>query len=107
MSLEAAGAGEHSPLGHVPSQPGWNCRACGLAWPCGPARESLIAEYEGNTTALSLYLAACLHEAIDDLRELDVRSTGGCGGVFDRFLGWIDQQPKPDQMPPHEPRVGP
>ncbi|TDB84415.1 hypothetical protein E1091_17515 [Micromonospora fluostatini] len=87
---------------HVPSRPRWHCRACGHAWPCIPARDSLLVEYAGHRVALSLDLSACLHEAIDNLRDLDARSTGGCGGLFDRFLGWTHRYPHPQQ-----PTIGP
>ncbi|TDC01789.1 hypothetical protein E1091_02155 [Micromonospora fluostatini] len=105
MSADEPGSGESGGLvrgEHVPSRPQWHCRACGHAWPCTPARELLLVEYAGNRVALSLYLAACLHEAIDDLRVLDARSTGGCGGVFDRFLGWTHRYPDRQQ-----PTIGP
>ena len=49
---------------------------------------ALLAEYEGSRIALSLYLAAGLHEAIEDLRRQATNRTGDCADMFDRFLGW-------------------
>ena len=38
--------------------------------------------------SLFLYLAACLHDAIDDLHRLNPSGTGSAADMFDRFLGW-------------------
>ncbi|WBB82143.1 hypothetical protein O7606_12690 [Micromonospora sp. WMMD882] len=74
---------------HLPARPGWLCRNCGHPWPCAQAKGTLLVEYEGSGVGLSLYLAACLHTAIDDLRHLNGADAGGCSGLFDRFMGWI------------------
>lgn len=73
---------------HQPARPGWLCRNCGHPWPCAQARRTLLAEYEGSGVGLSLYLAACLNTAIDDLRHLNAAYACGYAGLFDRFLGW-------------------
>ncbi|WP_347404376.1 hypothetical protein [Micromonospora sp. WMMD961] len=42
---------------HVAARPSWRCRVCGAAWPCSPARLSLLGEYRENRTGLLIYLA--------------------------------------------------
>ena len=73
---------------HLPLRPLWLCRWCGQPWPCGAAKLALVAEYQDNPVSLFLYLAACLHDAIDDLHRLNPSVTGSATDMFDRFLGW-------------------
>ncbi|GIJ06977.1 hypothetical protein Van01_01910 [Micromonospora andamanensis] len=47
-----------------------------------------MAEYRDMPVSLFLYLASCLHEAIDDLHRLNPSVTGNAADMFDRFLGW-------------------
>ena len=79
-------AGE--PVEHLPLRPLWLCRRCGQPWPCGAAKLALLAEYQDNRVSLFLYLAGCLHDAINDLHRLNPAETGTAAGMFDRFLGW-------------------
>ncbi|MCO1596900.1 hypothetical protein M8C17_17235 [Micromonospora sp. RHAY321] len=37
---------------HLPSRPTWRCQACGIAWPCSPAKLRLLATYRTNPTEL-------------------------------------------------------
>lgn len=80
---------------HLPARPRWQCRNCGHPWPCGPARSALLTEYEGSRVGLSLYLAACLHTAIEDLRHLSAPHSYGCAGLFDRFIAWTRRRAGP------------
>jgi hypothetical protein len=73
---------------HLPLRPLWLCRRCGQPWPCGEAKLALVAEYGNSPVNLFLYLAGCLHDAIDDLHRLHPSDTGTTAGIFDRFLGW-------------------
>ncbi|MFE9207163.1 hypothetical protein [Micromonospora sp. NPDC007230] len=73
---------------HLPLRPLWLCRRCGQPWPCGAAKLSLVAEYRDSPVSLFLYLAGCLHDAIDDLHRLNPSVTGSASDMFDRFLGW-------------------
>lgn len=75
------------PRAHLPIRPLWLCAACGQPWPCGTARLSLLAEYQGNRVALGVYLASLMAEAQNQLAELD----GGTApaDLTARFLGWI------------------
>ncbi|GGL88216.1 hypothetical protein [Micromonospora yangpuensis] len=73
---------------HLPIRPLWLCRRCGQPWPCGAAKLALLAEYQDSPLSLFLYLAGCLHNAIDDLHQLHPSDTGSTADVFDRFLGW-------------------
>ncbi len=73
---------------HLPLRPLWLCRRCELPWPCPEARLALAAEYRDSRVGLSLYLAGCLHDAIDDLHRLNPCAAGSIGDMYDRFLGW-------------------
>ncbi|SCL45312.1 hypothetical protein GA0070606_0698 [Micromonospora citrea] len=75
-------------VGHRPLRPLWLCRRCGQPWPCGAARLALVAEYQDCPVSLFIYLAGCLHDAIDDLHRLNPSETGSAADIFDRFLGW-------------------
>lgn len=75
--------GEHPPL-----RPLWLCRTCGQPWPCGPAKLALLVQYRDSPVSLFLYLAGCLHDAIDDLHRLNPSMPGRAADLFDRFLGW-------------------
>ncbi|SCL29264.1 hypothetical protein GA0070624_3850 [Micromonospora rhizosphaerae] len=79
-------AGE--PVEHLPLRPLWLCRRCGQPWPCGAAKLVLLAEYQDTPVSLFLYLAGCLHDAIDDLHRLNPSETGSAADMFDRFLSW-------------------
>ncbi|WP_423790987.1 hypothetical protein [Micromonospora cathayae] len=72
---------------HLPSRPTWRCRACGIAWPCSPAKLRLLGEFRGDRAALALRLAALQAEAVEQLAQLD----GGTPTVdlADRFVGWV------------------
>ncbi|MEU4595197.1 hypothetical protein [Micromonospora aurantiaca (nom. illeg.)] len=76
------------PVEHLPLRPLWLCGRCGQPWPCGAAKLALLAEYRDSRLSLFLYLAGCLHDAIDDLHRLNPAETGTAAGMFDRFLGW-------------------
>lgn len=71
---------------HVGERPSWDCRVCGLRWPCSTARDELSEQYRNFPHGLSVYLGSCMLEAIDDL-------AAGRGGppadLYERFLGWI------------------
>ncbi|SCL14110.1 flavin reductase [Micromonospora inyonensis] len=72
---------------HLPSRPTWRCRACGIAWPCSPAKLRLLGEFRGDRVALALHLAALQAEAVEQLAQLD----GGAppGDLTERFVGWV------------------
>lgn len=72
---------------HLAVRPTWRCRACGIAWPCSPAKLALLGEYRNDRAALGVYLAALLVEAGEQLAELDGRTSPAA--LADRFLGWI------------------
>ncbi|GAB3932169.1 flavin reductase [Micromonospora vulcania] len=73
-------------LPHLPTRPTWRCQACGIAWPCSPAKLMLLGEYRNNRTALLVYLATLRDEAAVQLAELD----GGTqpDGLIERFTAW-------------------
>ncbi|MCX4389250.1 flavin reductase [Micromonospora peucetia] len=73
-------------LPHLPTRPTWRCRACGIAWPCSPAKLALLGEYRNDRAALRVHLAALQAEAAAHLATLD----GGTPpvGLAERFTGW-------------------
>ncbi|MER7458600.1 flavin reductase [Micromonospora sp. NPDC126480] len=70
----------------MPSRPTWRCRACGIAWPCSPAKLRLLGEYRNDRTALLVYLATCQEEAARQLAGLGDVPPPGC--LAERFTGW-------------------
>ena len=74
-------------LPHLPTRPTWRCQACGIAWPCSPAKLRLLGEYRDNRAGLGIYLATLAGEAATQLTELD--SGIPPAGLHERFLGWI------------------
>jgi hypothetical protein len=74
------------PVPHVAMRPAWRCRSCGSAWPCQPAKLSLLLEYRDNRTGLLVYLGALMIEATNQLTRLhpDHPPTR----MTERFLSW-------------------
>ena len=71
---------------HLPSRPTWRCSACGIAWPCSPAKLRLLAEYRQDRTALLVYLATLQVEAAEQLAELD--GSMPPDNLAERFTAW-------------------
>ncbi|MEW2382499.1 flavin reductase [Micromonospora sp. NPDC047707] len=71
---------------HLPTRPTWRCAACGIAWPCSPAKLRLLGEYRTDRPALLIYLATLQAEAGDDLAALD--GTTSPIDLNDRFISW-------------------
>ncbi|MFI5836713.1 flavin reductase [Micromonospora sp. NPDC051300] len=69
---------------HVPSRPTWRCRACGIAWPCSPAKLRLLAAYRDARPALLVHLATLWAEAE---AQRPARG-GGAADRYRRFVGW-------------------
>jgi hypothetical protein len=65
---------------HVAERPSWDCKRCGRAWPCAPARERLVLEMD--PTGLAMYAWGNLEEAAGDMPGMPV------GEMFERFLAW-------------------
>ncbi|MDG4765917.1 hypothetical protein O7632_17690 [Solwaraspora sp. WMMD406] len=65
---------------HVARRPSWCCRACGEPWPCPPAKDQLVADFD--RIGLCLYAALQLADAAADLPELTPAQ------LFPRFLTW-------------------
>ncbi|MBQ1073077.1 flavin reductase [Micromonospora sp. C31] len=72
---------------HVPSRPTWRCRACGIAWPCSPAKLRLLARYRGDMAGLLVHLVTLREEAADQLAQQhpDAPSTD----LHRRFTDWV------------------
>jgi hypothetical protein len=75
-------------LEHTPTRPGWSCSACLKAWPCAPAKVQLSEQYVGNVTALRIYAAQQMWDAIDDSTLTALGPSPY--GLRERFLDWID-----------------
>ncbi|KAB1128514.1 flavin reductase [Micromonospora sp. NPDC049060] len=71
---------------HVPTRPTWRCRACGIAWPCSPAKLRLLGEYRHDRAALTVHLATLQVEAAAQLVALDPGVSPA--QLADRFVSW-------------------
>ncbi len=65
---------------HTAERPQWTCRACGLAWPCEPARQELRSSMKG--TSLAIYATNQLDAAVRDLPKLSPAE------LWERFVAW-------------------
>ncbi|QGN45676.1 flavin reductase [Micromonospora sp. WMMD558] len=74
------------PVDHRPSRPTWRCAACGIAWPCSPAKLRLLGEYRNDRAALLVYLATLQAEAVEHLTGLDPGTPPA--DLADRFTTW-------------------
>ena len=79
-----------SPVEHIAARPSWDCGTCDQPWPCANAKTDLTDEFAGNSTALSVYLAGCFHDAMNDLTS---RGEPTPADLYERFLGWIRPTP--------------
>jgi hypothetical protein len=75
---------------HVAERPSWDCRVCGSAWPCPVAKNDLAEQFHRFPAGMSMFMASCLYEAIEDL--------AGSGesvpaDLFERFLSWVRRKP--------------
>ncbi|GIG85078.1 flavin reductase [Plantactinospora endophytica] len=71
---------------HVPLHPSYRCRACGAAWPCPPARLSLLIDFRGNRVGLMIYLAAHLARALEELPDTHPALIAG------QILHWVPRR---------------
>jgi len=70
---------------HMPVRPSWSCQECGRPWPCPTKKSDLAAEYRGARSALRIYLALFLVDAIDDFGQ---QHGGAVPDLHARFLRW-------------------
>ncbi|TCB97127.1 flavin reductase [Micromonospora zingiberis] len=78
-------------LAHIPSRPTWRCAACGIPWPCSPAKLRLLAEYKDDKPALVIYLVTLREEATAQLAELD--SGTSPADLDKRLTDWVPVRP--------------
>lgn len=80
---------------HCAVRPQWDCVSCQEPWPCPPAKVLLSEEYSSHRSALLVFLAGCMVDAIND-------SYTGSGpaptDLFDRMLGWARVLTEPRQL---------
>jgi hypothetical protein len=69
---------------HVAARPTWDCLVCDQPWPCAVAKVELSEQY--TPTMLSLFLASCWFEVLEQLINSDADIPKD---LYDRFLGWI------------------
>ncbi|GAA1592774.1 hypothetical protein GCM10009828_017230 [Actinoplanes couchii] len=69
---------------HTCARPSWECRACGLPWPCAPAKVSLADG--ADRVMLMMYMWGHLDHAMTEL------SPRPPAEMFDRFLSWTDAE---------------
>jgi hypothetical protein len=72
---------------HLPSRPTWRCAACGIAWPCSPAKLRLLGEYWEDRAALAAHLLRLREEAAGHLTELN--SGVPSKDLDTRFTDWV------------------
>ncbi|MEG3635273.1 flavin reductase [Micromonospora palythoicola] len=72
---------------HVPSRPTWRCRACGIAWPCSPAKLNLLATYREDKPALMVHLVELREEAAEQLAGLAPGEQ--LPDLHRRFTDWV------------------
>jgi hypothetical protein len=65
---------------HIAARPSWDCRSCGLPWPCDSARERLASEMD--RTSLAIFMWSNLEEAVRDM------PVGPPAELFERFIRW-------------------
>ena len=65
---------------HTPDRPSWDCRSCGKAWPCDPAREDLVAEMD--RVGLAIYMWMNLEDAVMEVPRMPTSE------LFERFIAW-------------------
>ncbi|MCL7455683.1 flavin reductase [Micromonospora echinofusca] len=73
---------------HVPSRPTWRCRACGIAWPCSPAKLLLLARYRGDMPGLMVHLVTLREEAAAD-RFAQHYPGAQPADLHRRFTDWV------------------
>ncbi|MFC5924048.1 flavin reductase [Micromonospora vulcania] len=71
---------------HRPARPTWRCGACGIAWPCSPAKLRLLAVYRLDRPALLVHLATLRDQATADLTALNPSAPPA--DLTGRFTGW-------------------
>ena len=81
---------------HVPDRPSWWCRACGLEWPCQPAKDDIIATMD--LVGRVIYMNLQMFDALSDQPDVDVAA------IFDRFVGWARESWATDQTLSNESR---
>ena len=70
---------------HLIDRPDWNCRVCGLPWPCPRARADLLVEFRAFPSVLTIYLSAQMYDALSDWLA-NGRPTPP--DIYERFVSW-------------------
>ena len=70
---------------HRADRPSWYCVICDQPWPCAPAKVELAEEFLNDRVSGTIYLAMCMHDAIDDNFY---RAGPAPAELWNRFLGW-------------------
>ena len=70
------------PSAHLPERPTWKCRTCSGLWPCEPAREGLMREYETDPTSIAMLMWTHLEHYAFDQGDVPL------SGAFERFIAW-------------------
>jgi hypothetical protein len=78
---------------HIRVRPSWDCGVCGQPWPCANAKEDLVHEFDRFRSVLTIFMAAQMYDAFDDLAGLGKLPPAH---LYERFLGWI-------KIPPADP----
>jgi hypothetical protein len=71
---------------HLWVRPSWDCRTCEQSWPCPPAKESLLDEFQYFPSVLAIYMYGQMTAAFDDLTASGQTPPPD---LFERFLSWV------------------
>jgi hypothetical protein len=78
---------------HLAERPSWNCRTCGLPWPCANAKRELLEEFHGFPSVLGIYMSAQMFDASVDLTTPEADPPTD---LYDRFVSWTRlSRPRP------------
>ncbi|MCP2328420.1 hypothetical protein HDA40_006927 [Hamadaea flava] len=77
-----AGDPEATEAYHLPDE-GWDCAACGAAWPCEVTRTDLVRDLGGTPAAIDKVMRGYLLDALTVRPDLPSRE------LADRHLSWI------------------
>ena len=70
---------------HLHARPDWECRICQQPWPCANAKTSLLSEFRGCPSVLTIYLFSQMYVALDDLTS---HGEPAPDDLYERFMSW-------------------
>jgi hypothetical protein len=71
---------------HLGDRPSWDCHACAQPWPCAPAKDELLHEFQRHPSSLAIYMSSYMCEAMNDLTA---HGEAPPPDLYERFLAWV------------------